>query len=187
MRLSDLTYDDEALERDALHFFKTQVYEPEYVRSVKEFIADDLRDFKNSYDNFEYVYLNIYYDEYQNGYNEDEDGRRTPKIDEQSLLKFLQKRLKRFSLDEEETESYCSRLISEFEKNAFCTHMEPYFVNEDAVIATVMAGYSQSPLYTVYDLAREWCMAMHLKFMYPSQVRKFGSRYQQILREYSGD
>ena len=70
MRLSDLTYSDEDLEKDALHFFKTQVYEPEYVHQVKEFIADDLRDFKQNYDNFEYVFLNIFYDEYQNGYIE---------------------------------------------------------------------------------------------------------------------
>lgn len=186
MRLSDLTYSDEDLEKDALHFFKTQVYEPEYVHQVKEFIADDLRDFKQNYDNFEYVFLNIFYDEYQKGYVEI-DGKKSPNIDEEALQEFLSRRLKRFSIDEEEIERYSSQLVTEFEKNALCTHMEPYFVDEDAVIATVMAGYSEEPLYSIYDLAREWCMAMHLKFMYPSQVRKFGSRYQQIMREYKGD
>lgn len=186
MRLSDLTYSDEDLEKDALHFFKTQVYEPEYVHQVKEFIADDLRDFKQNYDNFEYVFLNIFYDEYQKGYVEI-DGKKSPNIDEEALQEFLSRRLKRFSIDEEEIERYSAQLVTEFEKNALCTHMEPYFVDEDAVIATVMAGYSEEPLYSIYDLAREWCMAMHLKFMYPSQVRKFGSRYQQIMREYKGD
>jgi hypothetical protein len=186
MRLSDLTYSDEDLEKDALHFFKTQVYEPEYVHQVKEFIADDLRDFKQNYDNFEYVFLNIFYDEYQNGYVEI-DGKKSPNIDKEALQEFLSRRLKRFSIDEEEIERYSAQLITEFEKNALCTHMEPYFVDEDAVIATVMAGYSEEPLYSIYDLAREWCMAMHLKFMYPSQVRKFGSRYQKIMREYKGD
>ena len=186
MRLSDLTYSDEDLEKDALHFFKTQVYEPEYVHQVKEFIADDLRDFKQNYDNFEYVFLNIFYDEYQNGYIEI-DGKKSPNIDEEALQEFLSRRLKRFSVDEEEIERYSAQLVTEFEKNALCTHMEPYFVDEDAVIATVMAGYSEEPLYSIYDLAREWCMAMHLKFMYPSQVRKFGSRYQQIMREYKGE
>lgn len=186
MRLSELTYSDEDLEKDSLHFFKTQVYEPEYVHKVKEFIADDLRDFKHDYDNSEYVFLNIYYDEFQNGYIE-ENGKNLPKIDDYLLETFLSKRLKRFNIDEEEIENYTNSLITEFNKNSFLTHMEPYFVNEDAVIATVMAGYSQEPLYTVYDLAREWCMAMHLKFMYPTQVRKFGSRYQQIQKEFSGE
>ncbi len=186
MRLSDLTYSDEDLEKDALHFFRTQVYEPEYVHSVKEFVADDLRDFKNSYDNFEYVFFNIYYDEYQDGYI-DTDGKRIPKIASGALSDFLAKRLKRFAIEEDEIERYTSSLINEFERNSFCTHMEPYFVGEEAVIATVMSGYSEEPLYSVYDLAREWCMAMHLKFMYPSQVKKFGSRYQQIQREYKGE
>ena len=186
MRLSDLMYSDEDLEKDALHFLKTQVYEPEYVHLVKEFVADDLRDFKNCYDDSEYVFLNIYYDEFQDGYLE-ENGKKTPKIDENLLETFLTKRLKRFEIAEEEVERYTNLLISEFAKNAFCTHMEPYFVEENAVIATVMSGYSEEPLYSVYDLAREWCMAMHLKFMYPTQVRKFGSRYQQIQREFSGD
>ena len=105
MRLSDLTYSDEDLEKDALHFFKTQVYEPEYVHQVKEFIADDLRDFKQNYDNFEYVFLNIFYDEYQKGYVEI-DGKKSPNIDEEALQEFLAKRLKRFSIDEEEIERY---------------------------------------------------------------------------------
>lgn len=186
MRLSDLTYSDEELESDALHFFKTQVYEPDYVHKVKEFIADDLRDFKKSYDNTEYLFLNIYYDEFQDGYVET-DGKKSPKLDFDLLTLFLDKRFKRFDIDEEEVERYVSLLIGEFEKNAFCTHMEPYFVEENAVVATIMAGYSESPLFSVYDLAREWCMAMHLKFMYPTQVRKFGNRYQQIQREYTGD
>lgn len=186
MRLSDLMYSDEDLEKDALHFLKTQVYEPEYVHLVKEFVADDLRDFKSCYDDSEYVFLNIYYDEFQDGYLE-ENGKKTPKIDENLLETFLTKRLKRFEIAEEEVERYTNLLISEFAKNAFCTHMEPYFVEENAVIATVMSGYSEEPFYSVYDLAREWCMAMHLKFMYPTQVRKFGSRYQQIQREFSGD
>lgn len=186
MRLSDLTYSDDELERDSLHFFKTQVYEPQYMRLVKEFIADDLRDFKHNYDNDEYVFLNIYYDEFQNGYTET-DGRKEPNIDADWLNTFLTKRFKRFEVEDGEVERYTSVLINEFAKNAFCTHMEPYFVKEDAVVATVMAGYSQSPMYSVYDLAREWCMAMHLKFMYPTQVRKFGSRYQQIQRDFTGD
>lgn len=187
MRLSDLTYSDEDLEKDSLHFFKTQVYEPEYVHNVKKFIADDLRDFKHNYDNLEYVFLNIYYDEYQDGYIEDDGGKKTPKIAIGALEDFFSKRLKRFDIEEDEIERYTLGLVSEFEKNALCTHMEPYFVEEDAVIATVMAGYSQNPLYSIYDLAREWCMAMHLKFMYPIQVRKFGNRYQQIQREYTGE
>lgn len=186
MRLSDLAYSDEDLERDSLHFFKTQVYEPEYVHKVKEFIANDLRDFKNCYDNSEYVFLNIYYDEFQDGYLE-EQGKKSPKIDESLLGTFLNKRLNRFEVDEDDIEDYTHSLIVEFAKNSFLTHMEPYFVEEEAVIATVMAGYSEEPLYTIYDLAREWCMAMHLKFMYPTQVRKFGCRYQQIRKEYSGD
>lgn len=186
MRLSDLSYSDEDLEKDALHFFKTQVYEPEYIHSVKEFVADDLRDFKRNYDDSEYVFLNIYYDEFQDGYLE-ENGKKLPKIDENLLQNFLAKRFKRFEIEEEEVERYTHSLITEFAKNAFCTHMEPYFVEEDAVIAAVMSGYSEEPLYSIYDLAREWCMAMHLKFMYPTQVRKFGSRYQQIQRDYSGD
>ena len=186
MRLSDLTYSDDELERDSLHFFKTQVYEPQYARLVKEFIADDLRDFKHNYDNDEYVFLNIYYDEFQNGYTET-DGRKEPNIDADWLNTFLTKRFKRFGVEDSEVERYTSVLINEFAKNAFCTHMEPYFVKEDAVVATVMAGYSQNPMYSVYDLAREWCMAMHLKFMYPTQVRKFGSRYQQIQRDFTGD
>lgn len=186
MRLSDLKYSDDELERDSLHFFKTQVYEPQYVRSVKEFIADDLRDFKHSYDNEEYVFLNIYYDEFQNGYIETED-KKEPKIDTEWLNTFLAKRFKRFEVEDGEVERYTSLLISEFAKNAFCTHMEPYFVEEKAVIATVMAGYSQNPMFTVYDLAREWCMAMHLKFMYPTQVRKFGNRYQEIQRDFTGE
>ncbi|MBR1398668.1 MAG: hypothetical protein IJ564_00620 [Alphaproteobacteria bacterium] len=186
MRFSELEYSDADLTQDSIHFLKTQVYEPSFMQKVKNFIADDLRDFKRFYDDTEYLYLHIYYDEYVKDYKE-ENGRKEPLADMDQLGDFLQRRLERFGVDEDDVEEYARSLDSEFKKNAMCTHMEPFFVGEDAVIATVVAGYSQNPMYSVCDMAREWCMAMHFKNMYPVQVRKFGSRYQEIKKNYSGE
>lgn len=186
MHFADLSYSDKQLEEDAIHFFKTQVYEPSFMQKVKTYIADDLRDFKRFYDDSEYLYLHIYYDEYISGYKENE-GYNEPILDQDELNDFLQRRMARFDVSDSDIETYAQTLDSEFKKNACCTHMEPYFVGEEAVIATVMAGYSQNPLHTIYDTAREWCMAMHFKNMYPSLVKKFGNRYQEIKKNYSGD
>jgi hypothetical protein len=57
----------------------------------------------------------------------------------------------------------------------------------DAVVATVITGYSRDPIFSIYSMVREWAMALHFKRMYPQQMRKFGFRYQSIRENYKGE
>lgn len=185
-RFANLTYTRDDLEQDAIHYLKTQVYEPTYVNQVKNFIADDLDDFKEYYDDDEYVFHNIYYDEYVVDYKEERDLL-LPVVDLERLIADLEDDFSFFDMDEQEIRRYIAMLETEFRKNAFCSHMEPYFLGYDAVVATVIAGYSRDPIFSVYSMVREWAMAMHFKRMYPQQMRKFGYRYQSIRENLKGE
>ena len=186
LRFSDLKYSREELEQDAIHYLKTQVYEPSFMAEVKEFIYDDLYDFKSYYDDNEYVFQSIYYDEYVTEYTENDDTL-VPKVDFKQLAQDLEEDFASLDVGEEEAEQYLFMLEAEFRKNAFCSHMEPYFVGYDGVIATVITGYSRDPIFSIYSMLREWGMALDLKKMYPEQMRKFGYRYQYIRNNLSGD
>lgn len=185
-RFADLKYTHDDLETDALHYLKTQVYEPSYVNEVKEFISDDLQDFKEYFDDSEYAFYNVYYDEYVLGYREERDVL-IPKVDFKRLIADLEDDFSRLDMDDEEVEQYTIMLDAEFRKNAFCSHMEPYFLGQEAVVATVIAGYSRDPVFSIYSMVREWVMALHFKKMYPQQMRKFGFRYQYIRENYKGE
>lgn len=185
-RFSDLKYTREDLEQDAIHYLKTQVYEPTYVNQVKEYIADDLEDFKQYYDDDEYVFHNVYYDEYVTDYVEERDVL-VPRIDFKALTVDLEEDFERLEMSDEEVERYTMMLETEFRKNAFCSHMEPYFLGYDAVVATVITGYSRDPIFSIYSMVREWAMALHFKRMYPQQMRKFGFRYQSIRENFKGE
>lgn len=185
-RFSDLKYTREDLEQDAIHYLKTQVYEPTYVNQVKEYIADDLEDFKQYYDDDEYAFHNVYYDEYVTDYVEERDVL-IPRIDYKSLTADLEGDFERLEMSDEEVERYTMMLETEFRKNAFCSHMEPYFLGYDAVVATVITGYSRDPIFSIYSMVREWAMALHFKRMYPQQMRKFGFRYQSIRESFKGE
>lgn len=185
-RFSDLKYTREYLEQDAIHYLKTQVYEPTYVNQVKEYIADDLEDFKQYYDDDEYAFHNVYYDEYVTDYVEERDVL-IPRIDFKRLTADLEGDFERLEMSDEEVERYTMMLEREFRKNAFCSHMEPYFLGYDAVVATVITGYSRDPIFSIYSMVREWAMALHFKRMYPQQMRKFGFRYQSIREGFKGE
>ena len=186
VRLADLTYSEEELEQDAVNYFKTAVYEPAYADKVKDFIAADLADFTNYYHDDEYAFCNLYADEFQQGYVDD-GNTVAPRADYNKMMASLLPAFQSFDVDDEELEHYLFALEAEFRKNAFCSHMEPYFVQDEAVIATVMAGYARNPLFSIYSMVREWCMALHLKFMYPELMRKFGYRYQIIRTQWTGE
>lgn len=186
MRFSDLKYSREELENDAIHFLKTQVYQPAFVDEVKEFIYDDLCDFKAFYDDDEYVFQSIYYDEYVTDYVDDGENM-TPQVDFKQLAQDLQDDFASLDMSDEEIDQYLHMLESEFRKNAYCSHMEPYFVGYDGVIATVITGYSRDPIFSIYSMVREWGMALDFKKMYPEQMRKFGYRYQYIRHNLTGD
>lgn len=185
-RFTDLKYTREDLEQDAIHYLKTQVYEPKYVNQVKEFAEDDLEDFKQYYDDDEYVFHNVYYDEYVLDYTE-ERGVLVPTLDFKNLTADLEDDFERLNMSDEEVERYTMMLENEFRKNAFCSHMEPYFLGYDAVVATVITGYSRDPIFSIYSMVREWAMALHFKRMYPQQMRKFGYRYQSIRENFKGE
>ena len=185
-RFANLKYSREDLEQDAIHYLKTQVYEPTYVNQVKEFIDDDLEDFKAYFDDESFVFHNVYYDEYVLDYTEERDVL-VPKIDFKKLTSDLEDDFKHLDMSDEEVERYTMMLETEFRKNAFCSHMEPYFLGYDAVVATVIAGYSRDPVFSIYSLVREWAMALHFKKMYPEQMRKFGYRYQSIRENLKGE
>ena len=187
MRFADLKYSDTELEQDALKYLKTQIYAPAYIEEVKDFLQNDLIDFKRYYDDDEYAFHNIYFDEYVLGYTEDEDENLLPKVDFQRLSAELEDDFERLNMSDEEVEEYSLLLEAEFRKNAFCSHSEPYFLGYDAVVNTVIAGYSRNPIFSIYSMVREWDMALHLKKMYPEQMRKFGYRYQKIRLNYSGE
>ncbi|MBQ7632840.1 MAG: hypothetical protein IJS88_01840 [Alphaproteobacteria bacterium] len=186
LRFADLKYSKEELEQDAIHYLKTQVYEPSYIDDVKEFIADDLSDFKNYYDDEEYAFQSVYYDEYVDGYTEKGDNLAVV-FDFNRLSQDLETDFSAWGMGDEEIEQYVFTLDSEFRKNACCSHMEPYFLGYDSVVATVMTGYSRDPIFSIYSMVREWAMALHLKKMYPTQMRKFGYRYQFIKENFKGE
>ena len=181
-----LKYTKENMERDAVNFFKTQVYAPSYIDTLKEFLEDDLTDFKHYYDDGQYIFQYLYYDEYINGY-EEKDDRVLPCVNYPKLMRFLEKTFEPLQIEEDEVERYISCLESEFKKNSFLSHMEPYFIDYDAVAATVVAGYSQDPIYSVYSVIRECAMALHLKKLQPELMRRFGYRYQYINENYTGE
>lgn len=185
MRLQDLTYTDAELEKDAIHFLENQVYEPSYANKVKAFIADDLQDFKHYYDDADYVFCNIYYDEYQKGYAV-EHGNTVPKFDFEALTQFYQPIFSDFDGDEDDIQKYLQMMEAEFRKNACCTHMEPYFIGYENVVATTITGYARNPLFSVYSMVREWCMALHMKKLYPKLMRKFGYKYQRLRTDFRG-
>ncbi len=185
-RFANLTYTRDDLEQDAIHYLKTQVYEPVYVNQVKEFMAEDLDDFKSYYDDDEYAFHNVYYDEYVYDYQEERDVM-VPKVDFKSLTADLEDDFARLDMSDDEIERYTLMLENEFRKNAFCSHMEPYFLGYDAVVATVITGYSRDPIFSIYSMVREWAMALHFKRMYPQQMRKFGYRYQEIRENLKGE
>lgn len=186
LRFADLTYSDEELEQDAVHYLETQVYEPSYAEKVKEFVAADVADFKRYYDDTDYLFLNIFYDEYRLPQTTP-DNDKVPNTDLPRLTSFLEKKMARLDVSDEEAEHYALMLDAEFKKNAYCSHMEPYFAGYDSITAAVLVGYSRNPLFSVYSMAREWCMALHLKNMHPMLVRKFGYRYQEIQFNYTGE
>lgn len=186
LRFEDLTYSVDDLEKDAIHYLQEQVYEPSYVNKVKEFIYSDIFDFKQFYDDKEYIYLNLFYDEYQDGYVDDA-GRKIPLIDNEKIKEYLKTTISLFDVSDDDIEKYCQTLENEFKKNAFCSHGEPYFVDLDAVVYTAFIGYSRNPIFSIYSIAREWCMAMHLKYLHPQLFRRFGVKYQEIIYNYTGD
>ncbi len=186
LRLSDLTYSNEELEQDAIRYLVEQRYEPAYAGKVKEFVEEDAADFKQFYDDDEYVFLNLFYDDFFSDYEPMED-RLISRTNIYKLTTVFDKAMKHFGVDDEDIDRYALTLDAEFKKNAMCSHMEPYFVGHSAVAATVFVGYSRNPLFSIYSMAREWCMALHLKYMSPQLIRKFGYRYQQIAYETSGD
>ncbi len=186
IHLSDLTYSEEELEQDAIDYFKTAIYEPAYADKVKQFVATDLQDFTTYYNDDEYTFCNLYADEFQQGYVDD-GTTVAPRADFNKIISYLMPAFKPYAVDDEEIERYVFALEAEFRKNAFCTHMEPYFVELDAVIATAITGYARNPLFSIYSMVREWCMAMHFKYMYPDLMRKFGYRYQVIRTQWTGE
>ena len=186
LRFADLTYSDKELEQDAIRYLKEQVYEPSYAGKVKAFVAEDIADFKQNFDDEENIFLNLFYDEYRSGYVPVDDNK-ISNTNFQKLTGTLDKVMQRYDVPEDEIEHYAFMLDAEFRKNAFCSHMEPYFAEVDAVFATVMVGYSRNPLFSIYSMAREWCMAMHLKKMHPEMFRRFGYRYQCINYQFTGE
>ncbi len=186
VRLADLTYSEEELEQDAVNYFKTAVYEPVYAARVKDFIAADLADFTDYYNDEQYKFCNLYADEFQQGYVDD-GNTVAPRADYNKMMSSLAPVFQTYDVDDEDLERYLFALEAEFRKNAFCSHMEPYFVQDEAVIATVMTGYARNPLFSIYSMVREWCMALHFKFMYPELMRKFGYRYQIIRTQWTGE
>ncbi|MBR1825369.1 MAG: hypothetical protein IJ770_02150 [Alphaproteobacteria bacterium] len=186
LRFADLKYSREELENDAIHYLTTQVYEPAFVDKVKEFIYDDLCDFKAYYDDNEYAFQSIYYDEYVTEYIDNGDTV-VPQVNFKQLARDLEADFSSWNMTDEEVDQYILMLESEFRKNAFCSHMEPYFLGYDGVVATVITGYSRDPIFSIYSMVREWGMALDFKKMYPTQMRKFGYRYQYIRHNLSGD
>lgn len=186
IRFADLTYSDAELEQDAINYLKTAIYEPSYAAKVKEFVADDMNDFTQYYNDDAYTICNLFADEYQLGYVDDGDNV-VPRADFNKIMAQINRAFRPYDVDDDEIERYVFALEAEFRKNAFCSHMEPYFVETDAVISTVMIGYARNPLFSIYSMVREWCMAMHFKFMYPELMRKFGYRYQVIRTHWTGE
>ncbi|MBQ9271142.1 MAG: hypothetical protein IJ218_02610 [Alphaproteobacteria bacterium] len=186
LRFADLKYSLEELENDAIHYLKTQVYKPAFAAEVKEFMYDDLCDFKSCYDDNEYAFQSIYYDEYVTEYT-DNGETVVPQVNFKQLARDLEADFNSWNMTDEEVERYIFMLESEFRKNAYCSHMEPYFLGYDGVVATVITGYSRDPLFSIYSMVREWGMALDFKKMYPEQMRKFGFRYQYIRENLSGD
>ena len=186
IKLADLAYSEDDLTQDAIHFLETAVYEPSYVESVKEFIDDDLADFTTYYNDENYAFCSVYSDEFQKGYVTDGDNV-APRADFKRLTAYIDNVFRPFDVDEEDVERYVFALDAEFRKNAFCSHMEPYFVGTDAVVATVITGYARNPLFSIYSMVREWAMALHFKYMYPEAMRKFGYRYQMIKANFTGE
>ena len=186
IHFADLAYSEEDMEQDAIHYLKTQIYEPSYADKVKDFLQDDTADFKRFYDDAEYGFYSIYYDEYVNDYYE-KDDLVIPQFDFHRLSKELEDDFGMLGMEDEDVEKYVLISEAEFRKNAYRSHLEPYFIGTDAVAVLAVNGYTRNPLCSIYSVVREWEMAMHLKKMYPVLMRRFGYLYQEIRDNYSGE
>ena len=186
MRFSDLKYTQQELENDAINYLETQIYQPSYSHLVKKFIKDDLVDFKRYYDDAEYGFYSIYYDEYIKGYVED-GNEVMAQFNNKRLLQELNEDFGSLGIEIGQLEKYIEYLELMFRKNAYCSHMEPYFIGTEGVVTVVISGYSQNPIYSIYDMVRQWCLALHLKKMYPTLTRRFGYQYQEIREKYVGE
>lgn len=181
-----LQYTKEDVENDAINFFRTQLYLPSYIAALKDFLEDDLIDFKDYYDDQQYIFQYLYYDEYITGY-EEKDDKVLPCVNYQKLKHFLENTFAPLQIEDDEVKNYIASMENEFNKNSFLSHMEPYFIDYDGVASTVVAGYSQDPLCSAYSIIRECAMALHLKKLQPELMRKFGYRYQCINENYDGE
>lgn len=186
MRFAELTYTKQEVEEDAIHYLTTQLYAPVYASKVKQFIKDDMADFKDYYDNNQYVFQQLYYDEYVTGYEENDDEP-LPIFDFAKLHEDLADDFQYFGMDDEQISHYLRMLEVEFRKNAYFSHTEPYFLGEESVMAATVAGYARNPITSVYSMVREWAMALHLKKLHPQQMRKFGYVYQSIREQFKGE
>ena len=181
-----LKYTKEDVQNDAENYFKTQLYLPSYIDALKDFLEEDLEDFKDYYDDRQYIFQYLYYDKYITGYEEKED-KVLPCVNYPKLTRFLKRTFAPLQIEDDEVENYIAGMENEFNKNSFFSHMEPYFIDYDGVAATVVAGYSQDPLYSAYSIIRECAMALHLKKLQPELMRRFGYRYQCINEDYDGE
>ncbi|MCQ2734904.1 MAG: hypothetical protein MJ212_03015 [Alphaproteobacteria bacterium] len=186
IHFADLTYSEEDMEQDAIEYLKTQIYKPAYADKVKDFLQDDTVDFKRYYDDAEYGFLSIYYDEYVKDYYE-KDDMVVPRFDFHRLSQEMEDDFGMLGMGAGDVKKYALIAEAEFRKNAYRSHSEPYFIKTDAVAVLSVNGYSRDPLYSIYSMVREWAMAMHLKKMYPVLMRRFGYLYQEIRENYSGE
>ena len=83
--------------------------------------------FKRNFDDEENIFLNLFYDEYRSGYVPIDDSK-ISNTNFQKLTATLDSVMQRYDVPDDDIEHYAFMLDAEFRKNAFCSHMEPYWI-----------------------------------------------------------
>lgn len=161
MLISELTYTDEQLEQDTVRFIKNQVYSPAYVSPLQEFLNSDIDAFRRQFNDAQNHFESIWCEGFHKG-NLWRKGKLYPRLNRDAIREFADMNF--FSTLHRETAVYGS--ILEEKANTPKNHsiLVAWRGNDTGNLAvTAINGYSINPYHSIYNIARNWCTAIHEK------------------------
>ncbi len=161
MFISELTYTDEQLEQDTVRFIKTQIYAPSFAPALKEFMLPDILAFRNQFNDVQNHFESIWYDEFQKG-NIWKKGKLYPRLDREKLENLANTYF--MPMLRGETSLYFSILQEKYNTPKCTSIIVPYRnkINLNLAI-TALNGYGKNPWYSIFNISRNFCLALHEK------------------------
>lgn len=161
MFISELTYTDEQLEQDTVRFIKTQIYAPSYALPLKEFMTPDIEALRHQFNDAQNHFASIWYDDFQKG-NIWKKGKLYPRLDHEKLEQFVETVF--MHILRGETPLYLSVLQDKFNTPRCTSVIVPYRNKLTSNLAvTALNGYGRNPWFSIFNISRNWCLALHEK------------------------